>query len=421
MKTTIIQILYRYICMTVLLFICVFLFFGSTVQNNNVLFDTDEMYWIQTAKIVPLLLTQKYTDDFWNEYYGFFNFNTAKYIYGLGLPALGIHDFSGIGTPPDTYYRWETYTDKAFPITQELYSTVYKARMISVFITSIAICGMYILVLMITSSVLLSLTASLLLTVHETTLYIATHALADSIFLLFEILTLLYITRMLVYLAQKKPVPIVMQFMLGATLALLAGTKINGIIFVPFTVAALLLADFLPDKPKAEQEAPYYFRSLFNPLFLLLSFALFFLFLHPNFIFFQDVSPIDMIRGRILITRQHVAFFLQTDPSHVLITIGSRVRASLTHIFPVWLFIIISAISIYVALTRSAAEKRSIKLIVLVYQTGLFFLWICVISYTVFDEQRYFLPLIPILILVIILPLSTHNAFMTRFDLRRRK
>ena len=357
-----------------------FLFFSFPIIQNTVPFESDEMYWINTAKIVPLLLQKDYTDIFWNEYYGFTNFNTAKFIFGIGLPVFGHSDFSKTGVPPQTYYNWMPYEGAMFPASHALYTTLRDARLISALFTAISVSILYLCIWYTTHSSVLGLIAAFLLASHPIVTTIATHAFADGIFLMFE--TLLCLLLMNVYRKQNI-------LLSGIVLAFLVGTKLNGLLFVPFALAVIV----------------YRYNSLPTNVYIAgvvaLIFTVTFLLIHPNLFFYKQLTLSGMLQNRLQITDEHIAYFSQHDPSHVILNMSDRILSSLKHLFTPWLTAVALLSLFFRHISYRNSKTRRIEG-TSIFDYGLLYIWIGVLTYCVFDEPRYFLPVLPLLIIAIL-------------------
>lgn len=392
----------KIILIAVIIFIFSFSYFAKNIYMNKVLLDTDEMYWISTAKIVPLLVKHDYTDPYWNEYYGFVNFNVAKLAYGIGLPILGHTDFSQAGIPPDTYYKWESFGGKPFPATHQFNSTLRDARLISALFVSLGIILMFFCTLSITSSLLISTLSGILLTLHPIIQKVATHALADSMFLFFEIAAIFVLIKIISAIRQKNSHLPVYYCGAGICTAMAAGAKINGLMLLPFILFSILYIMYkLYINKNTDYTKKFRMKALAAAVILILSFSVTFLILHPNFFFYPQVSPIQMMESRMLITQQHIAYYSEHEPSHVLLSLPSKLLSSVIYLFPIRFGLVAIAGAIIKIIFRKKiinGDKYKTETVII---CGLIYTWMCVLLYVVFDEPRYYLPILPFLILVL--------------------
>lgn len=387
---------------SLLVFTFSFLSFLPTILRNTVPFHTDEMYWIQTARILPYMLETKFHDSYWREHMGFTNFNGAKWLYAFGLRLLGHTDFSSIGNPPFHYEKWKAYDGTPFPINHQLYPLLLHGRLISVFSTSVGMSFMFLFVLMTVSNYPAAILAVILLRVHPVTVNIATHAFADGLFLTLELFTFTLVVRMLrshVLLESRTFV------LLGAILGYGVATKINAFMFYILVLIDIVLWSILHGIPK---------RQLFRAFLVITLVAQFtFLIVHPNFYFFPQYSPLQMIADRVEITRYHMAYFFSIYPDHVLFTVPQRFNSLWRHVFtPILLPLFVAGFieSIYLCIKRENWTKSSVFFMqwINLYIVSLFLL-----AYVAFDEQRYFLPLLPFICLIAVSWIQVLAAYIS--------
>jgi len=373
-----------------------FIIYLSSILNNKISFQTDEAYWVSTAKIIPKLFTARFKDPFWKEYYGFTNFNGAKYVYGIGL-LLFKHtekDIDLAGIAPYTYYNWRSYDGNAFPEDNKFYPILRDARIISSIFISFSVGLMAFICFLIFQNVIAGTLGGIFLFIHPITQYVATHAFSDS-FLLFFILLLIIGIYML--FQDKADNNKKYQFIIhynAIILAYLVSIKINGLLFLG---AMSFLAVWMYITKIKYKEKSIYISSVIKISFEAM---LFFLLLHPNFFFFPNFNPLQMIQDRITITSHHIALYSKINPSHVILTIPDRLNSLIKHCFPLWILPFFCSGLAYILLQPIIHKKKAFisffyQMLILGYVT-----FIGVLTYVVFDEIRYYLPLLPFIIII---------------------
>lgn len=373
--------MHKHLAITFLLFGVALVIYLIPIYRNTVAFFTDEMYWISTANTVHLLQNRDTKNPLWRENYGFTNFNGAKYVYGVGLLLFGHRDVRITGTAPQTYYRWISFEPMPFPIDHAAFSLVIHARIISAVITALAISLLYPLGILIGLPALSAALATILFGMHPIVTHVATHAFSDGILLLWQMILLLSLfwhRRSWGNFAA-----------IGIALGMLVSTKINGLLFLP--IIAFLMAYALNKK----SGFPYrkYGAALGVTVF---SCLLVFLILHPNFFFYPEYGPLAQFRDRVLITDEHVAYFSRVNPAHVLLSPQSRIASLVHHVFPMWLTgaaILSLIIFLWNARYRTVSQKQLLFLASGTVVTA------SVLSYCVFNEPRYYLPIVPFVML----------------------
>lgn len=381
------------IILTLFIILSALIFYSGKIISNDVSFNTDEAYWISTAKVVPLLWEHKFRDPFWREYYGFVNFNSAKLIYGTGLRFFGINDVSIAGTAPATYYIWESYGGKPLPTLNPLYRIIMPARLISGFFASIAVGLVFVFVLLVFRKISSGLVAAFVVLVHPITIYIATHALSDSCFLFFQmILFILMILLAKTQLKYPERQTLFLTIGIGFTLAWITGVKLNGVMFLAVTIVFLI---FNTDYSLGAIKRVFILSCIMS-----VSMTFFFLLIEPNLFFYPQYTFFQMLADRIQITNQHIVYFSRISPGHVILSLPERFHSFVLSLFPLWL----CPLFIAGTLTTIAAffNKRLIfadKLYRSLVAIGIFTSGI-VLIYVVFDEPRYFLPVLPFVAIV---------------------
>lgn len=372
--------LFGFIFVTIIMFVS----FLPSIIHNAIDFQTDEMYWMQTARILPYIQENKLQDPYWKENMGFVNFNGAKWVYAIGLRMFNHTDFTDIGIPPSTYYKWKEYSG-AFPTTHALYPMLFHARLISAFTASIAIGGMFVFgYLLFPNSILVALASAILLRIHPITINIATHAFADSMLLLAEIAWASILSYIIKYSQNTRHWLIT----LGVVLGYAVSVKINAGMFYIITIFLIAAG--------AKTTTAQYIHKI---LLITISAGLTFVLLHPNFFFFPSYTLYQMIADRFLITQYHMTYFSRIDASHVLYSIPQRLHSLFSHIFTPVLKVFFTFGTIYsisLILKRRGMQKNIFLLLWI--STGIILEFL--LAYVVFDEQRYFMPLLPFVCLV---------------------
>lgn len=362
--------------------------FLSPIAGNRIAFMADEMYWIQTGRIVQILGAKDWNDAFWDEYWGYTNFNGGKLLYGVGLRLLGGTTFEPIGLPPETYSRFKAYDGNPFPVSHELYSMLWKGRAISAFFGALAVAVTSLYIWTLTKKMAFGLAAGVLLMLHPGFWLVATHALADSSFLFFWILFLFLLERF----RGARPDRLVRYVVYGSIVAITTSIKVNGILLLLFFGLYEVLA-WRRDK------------IFLRFGIILCSFVIVFALFHPNFFFYPKRTPITILNDRVRITLYHMQYFGQRNPGHVLWSVGDRVVSSVNNIFqPRWLapiFVIFLFWSLYRHIRLRTVGSSSCRVLLLVLIT-----YIPMLGYVVFDEVRYFLPMLPVLYAALFVGLS---------------
>lgn len=367
--------------------ICLYSFMSlyPSLKNNNVTFTTDEIYWIQTARVVPYMLEQKFSDIFWNEHVGFTNFYGAKWVYAIGLRLFGYSNFSGIHYPPRHIDQFGEFDGKVFPSNNSHYGMISHARTISILTACVGIGFFSIFAyFMLGNSIVAALFSAMLLLYHPIIRYIGMHALADSMFFTGHMASLVVLSVLLQSHFKKAMLYYVI---LGCILGYTMSVKINGFIYFAMYIITLVLWSYRYNLS---------IRFMITTLIVTtISVEITFLLIHPNFFFFPHYSVPQMIADRIFITKYHMNYFTQIDRPHVLFTLSERIMAMNRHIFTdsVRFFFSVGAFSHLILLIR----RRPIML-----WKSMAFVWLHIIGigisllvYVVFDDQRYFLPLLP--------------------------
>lgn len=365
------------------LFCLALTFYLIPIYKNTVSFFTDEMYWISTANTVYRLLEGDTKNPLWRENYGFTNFNGAKYIYGVGLLLFGHRNVRIVGTAPQTYFQWIAYEPNPFPKDHTAFPLVFHARIISAITTALAISLLYPLGITIGLPIFSAILATILFLLHPIPHHVATHAFSDGILLFWQMVLLIS----LFWRRKSWHTYVIIGIVLGA----LVSVKINGLLFVPviFFVVAYSL--------KKNTVFPYR-RFLTSLAATGLSGVLVFLLVHPNLFFYPEYTFVSQIRDRMLITAEHIAYFSRVNPPHVILAPQARIASMVAHIFPVWLTAM-TIISLFWFFKNGSYRK-------IPQNTAVFFIsgavvTLSVLSYCVFNEPRYYLPIIPFALLFI--------------------
>jgi hypothetical protein len=378
----------KYILILCIIFITTFSSFFPALQKNQIPFVGDEMYWIQTARILPYIAQHKFNDPYWREFMGFTNFNGAKWVYAIGLHLFGHSDFSAVGIPPQTVNIWGKFENKPFPVHHPLYPILYHARIISILATSAAITMMFIFgYVVLNRNYMAALLSTVLLRIHPTIVYISSHALADSIFLAAEIFVLILLLRVL-RLRNNKNYTI--NIFLGIALGYFVSVKINAALFF-----CIILTDITVWHYLQQITLKTFFRTL---VILTFTAEYAFLLLHPNLFFYRSYSLMMMIADRVNVTHYHMSYYAKIDPAHVLFTIPQRIYSMAHHVFtPITLlFFSLGLIgSIYILIKNKFRFD-----IYFVQLINTVIIIIFIMSYVVFDDERYFMPILPFICLI---------------------
>lgn len=345
---------------------------------------SDEMYWISTSRVVQMLWQGDLKNPEWKEYYGFANLNGAKFIYGTGLALAGHSDTSITGIAPATYYRWTGLEPGYFPDTHPAYTLLRDARLISAFFTALGVTLLFITAILLHMPVMIAITSALVMGFHPVTKHVATHAFSDGIFLFFQMLLLVS----LFWKRNENNHTYFPQMLTGAILAYLVSVKINGAMFIPIVI---FLTIFHPRRRhKPEQSIHILGRRLGV---IAVSAIITIILLHPNFIFYPGYSPLQLLNDRARITAEHIEYFGNIDPSHIILKPTERIASLVRHGFPIWLGML-SVAGLLVSFLRiryASAENRPY----LLYLFSGAVVALSVLAYCVFDEPRYYLPILP--------------------------
>jgi hypothetical protein len=369
-------------------FFCFFSFLPSIVKNT-IPFQTDEFYWIQTARILPYMLEGKTKDGYWKEHMGFTNFNGAKWTYALGLRMFGHTNFSSIGIPPFHYELWKKYDGQYFPTESQLYPLLQHGRIINAFFAGIAASFMFLFTYTVLPSIPAALAATFLLRFHPTFEYMATHAFADSMFLTYELM--IYLIAAKIFQSRLKAPPL-FYILLGIAIGLAVAVKINAAMFYIILIVSFIVWAGIND---------IRIRDVIPSILITTIVALnTFLILHPNFYFFPQYSIGQMVADRIEITQIHMAYFYKIDPPHVLFTIPQRLVSLYKNIFhplhlPLFTLGTITSFILY-----AKRKKWHTPQIFFLQWANMYMITLFLLMYVVFNEQRYFLPVLPFVSLV---------------------
>lgn len=385
---------HSHIVISIVVFVVLLLSYLRPVYKNRVSFLTDEMYWISTANVVHMLASWDTKNPLWHEYYGFTNFNGAKYAYGIGLSLLGHMDVSAVGVAPATYYRWISFEPEAFPERHPNFALLRDARVISAVFTAAAATLIYILGINIRLSVVSAIAAAVIFGIHPITRFVATHAFSDGILLFFQMMLLTAL-----FGKQTKQKGLTREILIGIALGALVSVKLNGLMFIPI-ILFLALPGVQHLTGVTTPQTNYFFRMGV----LIAAASLTVLFLHPNFFFYPGYPPAQMLRDRVQITTEHIAYFSQNNSSHVILEPMERVASFLRHGFPFWMSILI-----LLGVAASAIPilyKKTVNYPYFLYVAGGITVLLSVLSYCVFDEQRYYLPVIPFMAVIASYPFT---------------
>jgi hypothetical protein len=233
-------------------------------------------------------------------------------------------------------------------------------------------------------SILVGLAASVLLRIHPITIYIATHAFADSMFLLAEISWASLLSYMMKYSHYSRRWLISLGVILGYAISV----KINAGMFYFITIFLIAIGKI--------NSLGQYMRRLFV---ITLSAGITFMLLHPNFFFFPSYTVYQMIVNRFLITQYQMEYFSAIDPPSVLHSIPQRAQSFINHLFTpiVQIFFTIGSMySLFVMLKKRDTQQKELVLLWITIGIILEFL----LAYVVFDDQRYVIPLLPFICLM---------------------
>jgi hypothetical protein len=99
-----------------------------------------------------------------------------------------------------------------------------------------------------------------------------------------------------------------------------------------------------------------------------------------------------MVQDRIQITKMHMDYFRSINPNHVLDTIPSRIRSLSKHIFSIPIVIGLSLSFLNIFISKKRKFNHTVLPTVCLHAIYIF---VALILYVAFDEERYFLPLLP--------------------------
>lgn len=357
--------------------------FQRTIRINAIPFETDEMYWISTSDSLFRLIKGDLTSPKWREHFGFANLNGAKILYGAALLAHGIRNVDHLGTGAETYYLWERFAGKPFPVTHATYPLLTYARSYSAAFAALGVLLTYLTTLWLTGSIAAGVVASAVMAIHPVTLYIASHALADSMFLFFQMLTLSLLIRQ----GSSTAASMRTNMFIGCAFAWLISVKMNGLLFFPIILLLAIPWRGLSDWQEANAFAE---RIIVIGIFTVIMFV----FLHPNFFFYPSYSLLDIYRDRVRITINHIGYFSTHTPGHVTLGLPSRLL-SLSHTILTPMLSITSSLAFLALL--SAGVKKTLPRQYAVWVASILMAAIVILAYTTFDEKRYYYPLVPLL------------------------
>ncbi len=357
--------------------------FLRTVFTNAIPFETDEMYWISTSDSLFRIVKGDFANPKWRENFGFANLNGSKILYGTALLTIGVRNVDRLGTGAETYYLWERFAGKPFPAAHEFYPLLTFARAYSAVFAALGVLLTYLTVIRLTRSKTAGALASIVMALHPVTVHIASHALADGMFLFFQMATLYLLVRQ----GSAKKASLRLDIATGCAFAWLVSVKMNGLLFFPIL---LLLA--IPWRGLSDwQEANTFAGRI---IVIGISGIATFLLLHPNFFFYPSYSLIDIYRDRVWITINHIGYFSVNYSEHVTLGLPSRLTSLVRHVFTPMMTI--TSGMAFLVLLYAAIRKKILRQ---------HLTWMCVIlmaatvilAYTTFDEKRYYYPLVPLL------------------------
>ncbi len=354
----------------------------------------DEMYWIGTGRIVPLLGRGDLKNQYWNEFAGYTNLNGAKWIYGFGLAVMGHTNYSFAGNPPDHICdACRRYVGALFPTTNALYSWLRDGRMISATFAAFSLVLMAVLAYDATGFVLLAFMASVLLFASPIVQSVSIIAYADTFFLFFQLVCMYMAER---YMRAGSPgEKIRYTILLGFFVAYLTSVKLNGFWFVGIAFFYILLRSRI-HTPKSFLQNAISDMVLFASGFFV-SFDL----IHPNFFFYPERSIVTIIRDRVAITQYQMVYFSSREPGHVLWTLPSRFNSSWMHLFNhssvLGIGFVVALLVSSILFWRRPSYGKLFRIFVCLLIT-----YSTVLAYVGFDEPRYFLPVLPYLILFVV-------------------
>lgn len=344
------------------------------------------MYWISTSDSLFRILRGDFHNPLWREHFGFANLNGAKFLYGAGLLFAGYSDTSELGHGAGTYYIWKDIAGQPLPRTHTQYPLLRYARLYSSIYTVGGIVLVFLSTVLLTGSLFAGSLASAVVIFHPVTLHIATHSFADDMFLFFQMLLFYFLL-----LGLRSGKTRLIDVGIGATLAWLISVKMNGFLFLPIIMLMCVPTSGLNNV----KDANLYAGRL---LIIGVSAISTFLLLHPNFFFYPSYSFMQIYRDRIRITMHHIAYFSVQWPGHVTLPLPMRLASLVRHVFRDWTAIV-SLIAAFPFLYGLATKK--ITRIQIYILAAFLMMVILITAYTVFDEQRYYYPLVPFLAIFI--------------------
>lgn len=372
----------KHAIIALILCIAIFIYISRSIFNNTVEFQSDEFYWIQSGRILPYILQGRFASPYWREHMGYTNFNGAKWVYSVGLGFFGHTYFEELGVPPETYNKWSSFDGSPFPSNHVHYELLKHGRLISAFMATVAVGLLFLLSFYLTGKRSISILSVLFFMSHPIFQKIALHAYADSVFIVGELclyICIFYFLR--TYSIQKHIYPFVV---LGIFLGFTISTKVNAYMFIPPVLGLIVYQNFRKRLSNSE--------SLIRYLIVCGVLIIIFLLLNPNIFFFKSYTLLQMIEDRIQITKLHMNYFHEVNPNHVLDTLPRRIHSLLIHVFTKPLIIGFFLTALSLLLTKNRRHYSYIFLMLIGHALYIFF---ALILYVVFDESRYFLPILP--------------------------
>ncbi len=376
-----------YVCIGIVALV----YLGRQINANSPPFVADEMYWIGTARIVPFFLQGKWKDPFWDEFGGYANFNGAKWIYGVSLAILGHHDFSFLAYPPYIYYHYRPLEGKPMPTTLKEYSYLHDARLTSAVFGSLSIVAMSVVAYEVTSSGIAGFFAGIFLGLNPVVQNVSVIAFADTMFLFFQLTSMFLMAR---YEKQKSHTQNIGLLVLwGASCAMVTAVKLNGLWFAVLAVLSIIVRGFSVPKQKRG-------GIFISVLYVAAAFAIVFDLLHPNFFFYPSHGPFQIITERLSITQYHMMYFSHAMPPLVLWTLNARLASF-------WRHVLFGSDILLIAVGALLLASVGLRFITTKTSFGRMTIWGLVtfgslMGYVVFDEVRYFIPILPFLIIFIV-------------------
>jgi hypothetical protein len=377
-------------------------FFGFMlpILTNAVPFHPDEFYWAGTARVIPAIQSGSFSDQIFSEPYGYANFNGAKYLYGFGN-QLARHDLSFIGYPPDTYYRFSPY-GTSFPEYSPAYGALRDARIVSALFASIAVGLLSFLALLFFGDPVGSSITSAIFFFHPVFHTVGMQAFSDSMFICCQLLVFVCLE---LYRRIKSPVvSFFFLFLASLSVAYLASIKINGALFL-----AIILY-YCISKNEVFSYNPKWIRAAFEFVHVVIVSSIVFLVLQFNYFMPGSISIWHALETRIAVTVSQVQ---SVTPEQVLVTIPSRLTASVPALFGVSPMGILFIVTILFLLLRRGNVPRRYAVHRLCMVT--FIVYSAVIFYFVFNEPRYLLPFLPLFAILAGYPFTavTQNSLLT--------